>query len=1743
MTTKVPKIKASDAFDKTERYFGRGGKVLKIKPIAVPGFSATAYDPVTKAQISGTFSQSPAEGALVEATTKVVLTFTPSNPSIYQSTSVTRKFVVSYDDIDRLGKIKFKVPEIIREATVRVLCSGEEVEDYIPYTLESFVNDSKCETIDGLEVPGEFTQEPAEGEEVYEDTDVTLTFTINPDVADEWEVEPSSLTKTIRVIRIQRNVCPVIKWESRELSGQDETWYLPLLDLYPHIVGSRGETDAVALDPETGQEIGGDFTYDPAPGEEKKESFPLTASFTPADPLFYDSTERTISMQVETFSKVFGESVAFNCWIENFTSSISFGAQGGNLQMTLVEDPRWDLRWVPPAVGTALYFKYGEFYFGGVFQRYTYEESTSGRRYNVILESPGGKILNGTHVILSDFDGGTWTHDGTLINFGFGGGPPVMYGDNFDNSAGIRNVLNPLAYWENTSEGGNFGAAETNSAGFPARKLLDTLEILSRGESEFGDRIFFGESEYELDLSELKVVPENFRISNQVTTVTSIIEECCEILQYNYVLEVVGEGERLPPAKPAETVFFIEKPIIKVKVIDRSAQPDIGAVQALITEREGDDLVSYSHGQELSDEPVQQMVVGAPASRYVMGDVPGMIPVWGKTVDGKWLLQRDLDGCPAAMPAAYGADEPVPIQVTQDQDAFMYTATVDELRMATAGRATWQAFKVFESVANGTYDIDPWVADLEVTEEIISLMAQKSVGTLALSSTSLKLAKLAYNLEDQSFRERSVDAIFNAVQKCANNFFGRVFLAAVPEEPGGVDNNLKYKNERPQDQYTSLADQVSSWAPASSAWVENRPVDDLDFYDESGKMRPIAVWAADPLGDYNALGSNYGFYNDGSLFGVASTTASYANGGEFIYWTDFRNDGGGNCGYDPDNNGIPCAVVDAGAQVKFIDEWTGKRKGLPYFAFKFFGISLSEENILGFSTQLANIEIPPRIEAPGLFGMPQISNRYSWGPWYSFNATNGRSEVSFDTNLAPENFGSIATMEQMGQAYVESTLAEVTQHETGRVRFAKKPEYNITDRLAGAGPYVTSISCSVDTGGIYTDYEYATWTPKFGKLAKYNSDRLSRIYKDTIRALKFLRGRIQKPPIITQGNKLLRLLNDDRLKRNRGTGTALGFTQFGAGVPIPGANIAARTFEGSVSDLNDAFATSYNALASDPWAQYKLSFSCSQEQMFSPYQVSKNKSGDSDEVPKVEAQSTSNESGRFTGGNIIPSSEELDPYFPNQLYGYEDDGSEFINKTDYHSVINESGSDGDLTQDLQIKKLDDPKQLAKVRSVGIRGPAVMSGWGYDLANNPVPFQPTDSDQGTEEDITLFDKTASDDRTKWETGPVKLMWDKERKVWAGGHDILVGILKTDITAPSDPYTPTTFELEVLRKVNTPKGQDALALKGETITGYNRDTSLTVSAGPEVFLMVQRINYEWVPVKSAGGGAEIIFFQTDGYTDVPESQIIYITMNRLSCTDGRGIVAPSEDPDAYPGFPEGAELLYKGYAYDVQSNGDAYLQWTFMYRVCNTEFNALAWADNSDAEMGEWVDSLEEQDGGNCDWIYDDSGRLSYYRDDIEDTIAAVTRVPAGQENVDVVPVDPARLDPDNCDDANRCDALPTPEKNKAIEVTILARTCGSTTVPQENNGRVTVVDTMDAFLYGRTADDIKGRKGSAVYVQNDGEYDCYWAILWMDMFDTITMVHDIVFGTNGVTIERKKVDIWWHCDLVDEYIEGNTCEDS
>ena len=57
----------------------------------------------------------------------------------------------------------------------------------------------------------------------------------------------------------------------------------------------------------------------------------------------------------------------FGAYVSNISTSIGWGGQGGSCQLTLVEDPNNGVHIALPQVGTACYFSFHGFYFGGVF--------------------------------------------------------------------------------------------------------------------------------------------------------------------------------------------------------------------------------------------------------------------------------------------------------------------------------------------------------------------------------------------------------------------------------------------------------------------------------------------------------------------------------------------------------------------------------------------------------------------------------------------------------------------------------------------------------------------------------------------------------------------------------------------------------------------------------------------------------------------------------------------------------------------------------------------------------------------------------------------------------------------------------------------------------------------------------------------------------------------------------------------------------------------------------------------------------------------------------------------------------------------------------------------------------------------------------------------------------------------------------------------------------------------------------
>ena len=256
---------------------------------------------------------------------------------------------------------------------------------------------------------------------------------------------------------------------------------------------------------------------------------------------------------------------------------------------------------------------------------------------------------------------------------------------------------------------------------------------------------------------------------------------------------------------------------------------------------------------------------------------------------------------------------------------------------------------------------------------------------------------------------------------------------------------------------------------------------------------------------------------------------------------------------------------------------------------------------------------------------------------------------------------------------------------------------------------------------------------------------------------------------------------------------------------------------------------------------------CSMEQIFSPIEITKDLTS---RTPGMRQPSNSTyERGPFglaegpTGsedeGGVGPTSYELNPYFPN-IFGA-DGKTQWISNADYNTVV------CDELSDLNLKLNNNRSEAYRLRTQGLRGPLMLSGWGFGINDLP-------ANHG--QDRRNFIPNIVNQRSYWKTGPVDLRWDDERQVWTGNpHQIVVGYLCNYDGNTSNP-TPqiypaqnvksgSGFFMRVLRENNQGSLDETV---GEVVQVVNRDSSLEYDGDePErVFIVAVRVNYEYVPL---------------------------------------------------------------------------------------------------------------------------------------------------------------------------------------------------------------------------------------------------------------------------------------------------------
>jgi hypothetical protein len=727
----------------------------------------------------------------------------------------------------------------------------------------------------------------------------------------------------------------------------------------------------------------------------------------------------------------------------------------------------------------------------------------------------------------------------------------------------------------------------------------------------------------------------------------------------------------------------------------------------------------------------------------------------------------------------------------------VHLASITELRIAATGdQAAWEDY-----IANYNIPVSKNLGggvsgDMGVFADFI--FGTNSGGFDAASSfdthnTSYFAQKSADRLYDGDI-EMLIAKVFDKIKWIASKYMGQLFMTGLPFTPPTLSEHIKVECVDEPAAWTGACTpsmQFSeAWEVADAAWVEMGTLGvptDPKFYDDSGKLKCFVSYEM-------SSGGSGGTPHDFTAISPEKYQAIPVLNTVFISAQPEKKPSKVNSTL-PDSptitwmNGYPFVVVRCDP-VKYVDPMInannkirrgpqGDRDGSATIAAWIFGegqvdgaINRDQRWNTGWGSSLARATIDGALMKPSIIGVPQRSNRLLYGPWaegYRFGAT----ELEFDDNLTPENFGGIANMNTMGQSLAWHTAAFGMGHEeSGDIKYIGIPTAKLGELLVSGGPYVTDVNVTINESDISTAYTMKTWTVNFGKLLKYNEDRVQSIVRGVNKVKSDLAARVQHAPI----------LDPSKLGWTGGMFPSIRPNRFGgpnAGTPHHW--IVGESFQdierknGQTSQISEFFSNvaimSSKEVMAQAYRKNSLKAGVTLDGLFRPFctsydhmtqQEMNTNTGDQD---KNKYHSKHYDIPGFEDGSLGPTPNVAD------LNPFTDDG--LGHGHDIQGIIGGHAEYGTHQKDLNRRKgkriihgkhhsqerLVDEEYSEEYRSMGLRGPLVVVGWGYDVDGLPVPSDPNDN--------TKFLNNHKKRQDLWKAGPVDLRWDDDKKVWVAG----------------------------------------------------------------------------------------------------------------------------------------------------------------------------------------------------------------------------------------------------------------------------------------------------------------------------------------------------------------------------------------
>lgn len=858
----------------------------------------------------------------------------------------------------------------------------------------------------------------------------------------------------------------------------------------------------------------------------------------------------------------------------------------------------------------------------------------------------------------------------------------------------FQNIFNVFGFYESQLTGLSYAT----DSGMPWTKVVDALtSMLNMASSPFGTHIAYRDQAYGVYMTSLPNLPFDYYVGGGGNmTLMEFIQEICDAGGCDWFCNLEYNPN-------------YANPLIMIYLVRRDAFLTSGAIETFTENVNG--CVSNSAGIELVDSTCHKLLIGGNKEDVWFGT--NIRPYWGIDSNGNIIFgngtgdnhQVNLD---ATTWSVYGIGN-------------TYATDVAELRASLDSQESWEAFLWFRN--NSSYIQAGYASNLgilgDVNKDIVNILNNTPANQLTtLQFSNLKAISIDKATDIDGHKNRK--NLYDTIRGYATEYMGKKFVVSIPSVYYTSNTGeIKPSREIVESAY------LDESSLAAMSYNNLIPFDTASFTTEEGKYVAYVRFDGVSQYDFSEINDDDKFLQGTSVFVKCQVDSSPV----------FENSA---TGYGPR------AVVTLPGVVRYASNQGNKDNVgvlVDFLLDQGLNASVAESLYGGVGGDFIVYGREAMPAEPSIAAVPMRSNIECYGPWWSdANYANGvpqigKAEFEKDETLVPWNYGGYTNMNLAGLARVIGVLSNQPWSETGHVEFPGIPQQNLGGALIAGGPYVSDIACSVGEDGAKTTYRLNRYTPNFGRLTRYNVDKIAKLGKAWQQ-----QKRASRTSLLSH-NKVAAIVQN---KQNFFKGTKAKRDKSNSSH-----HLLLAQKHGFKSEVVTQAA--YNTMM-QLGVDYDKKAGVSIDGLFRPFSTGENSNMSHIEEPDEDSQDK-------------PNSTNLNPY---------QDGH------DIQCVVH-----GDsVPDDLVLANLDSYPSDSSYRPLALRGPMMITGWGYDTKGKPVPNQEPD-DPGDEFLDGWLQKS-----DEWKTGPLDTRWDNKRKVWvAGGANEIkvVKVLSDGIEPPTvSPY---------------------------------------------------------------------------------------------------------------------------------------------------------------------------------------------------------------------------------------------------------------------------------------------------------------------------------------------------------------------